>query len=153
MPTATELPAPTPLSTARFVPTPGLALPPLSDADAIAQMKEAVLRYGATAETVRVSVTGEPRSVTVRYASPLSTEEGTFDIQRTLSTIAVARIAVRLEPPPAGGLSVGIIPAGETDVGLLLTLIDGEALAQWARGELNDVEFFGLWEVGAMTRE
>jgi hypothetical protein len=152
-PTATPRPSATPLPTARFAPTPGPALPSLSDADAIALIKEAVLRYGATEETVRISVAGEPRSVTVRYASALSTDQGVFDLQRILSTIAVARIAVRLEPPPAAGLSVGIIPAGDADVGLFLTLIDGETLARWTRGELNDVEFVRQWEMGAMTRE
>jgi hypothetical protein len=153
VPTPTPLPTATPLPPSHFASTPGSALTPLSDADAVARMEEAALRYGAVADTVKVFIAGEPRTVTVRYTSPLSTEQGTFDLQRTLSTMAIARIVVRLDPVPAGGLSVAIIPSRDADVGLLLTIIDGDTLARWTRGELNDAEFIRHWEMGAMTRQ
>jgi hypothetical protein len=141
------------LPTSRFAATPGPTLLPLSEADAIALIREEILRYGVTPEVIRVSITGEPRTVAVRFATTLSMDQTTLDYQRILSTMAVARIAVRLQPPPAGGISVSIIPAGQTDVGLLVTVVGGDALAEWARGELNDPEFYRRWKVGAMTRE
>jgi hypothetical protein len=154
---STVAPTPTAVATivptSRFAPTPGPLLPPLAEADAIALILESAVRYGVAPETIRVSISDEPRRAIVRYASIHALGQTAFELQRILVTMALSRIAARMRPPLDGGLNVGVMPAGGGDVGLFVTVVDGQTLARWSAGEFSDPQFVDQWESGQMTRE
>jgi len=50
-------------------------------------------------------------------------------------------------------MHLAVVPAGESDVGLRVTVIDRSSLQAWADGSITDQEFVGHWTVWSATRE
>jgi hypothetical protein len=59
----------------------------------------------------------------------------------------------RVDPPISGGMRVAVIPVGESNIGLRVTMVDGPSLEAWANGSISDQEFVRRWSVGIVTRE
>ncbi len=145
LPTATQTPVPTRMLT----PTPG----PLTDAEAIALVKEEVAARGVALNTLRITIGGQPRWASIRYSSSYAVDGSVFQSQTVLVALAVARVMIRVHPPINGGIRLAAIPGGESEVGLRVTIIDASSLQAWAKGSISDQEFVGQWTVGAVTRE
>lgn len=69
--------APTPAPTRTPTPTPG----PLTDAEAIALVKEEVAARGVAPHTLSVTIAGEPRSASIRYSSSYTVDSSVFRAQ------------------------------------------------------------------------
>lgn len=151
LPTPTPLPAPTPtlMPTPTPTPTPG----PLTDAQAIALVEEEIGARGVDLSTLRVTIAGEPRSVSIRYSSSYKVDSKVFQAQTVLVALAAARAMARVQPPIRGGMHLAVMPAGESEVGLRVTVIDWSILEAWANGTISDQEFVSQWTVGNVTRE
>lgn len=144
-PTATLTPGPTQTPT----PTPG----PLTEAEAIALVKEELVAHGVDLDTTNITIAGEPRSVSIRYASAYAVDSRAFEPQTVLVALAAARTLVRVQPPIIGGIRLAVRPEGENEVGLRVIVIDWSSLEAWASGSISDQDFVSLWTVGAVTRE
>ena len=142
-PTTTPSPAPT------RTPTPG----PLTDAEAIALVKEELTARGVALHTVRITIGGESRSASIRYSSSYRVDSSVFQAQTVLVALAVARSIVRVQPPIVGGIRLAVIPGGESEVGLRVIVIDWASLEAWADGSISDQEFVSQWSEGTVTRE
>lgn len=140
---------PTLVPTLATTPTPG----PLTDAEAIALVKEEVAARGVAPHTLRITIGGEPRSASIRYSSSYDVNSKVFQAQTVLVALAVARATSRVQPPLNGGIRLAVIPAGEGEVGLKVTIIDWASLEAWASGSISDQEFVGQWSEGIVTRE
>ncbi len=145
-PPTTTLPA---ASTRTPTPTPG----PLTDAEAIALVKEETTTRGVAPHTLRITIGGEPRSASIRYSSSHTVDSSVFQAQTTLVALAAARAIARVQPSINGGMRLAVIPAGESDVGLRVIIIDWSSLEAWANGSISDQEFVGQWTVGSITRK
>ena len=152
-PTATSAPPPTTTPTTDPTRTPIPGPGPLTDAEAIALVKEKVAARGVALNTLRVAIGGEPRWATIRYSSSYAVDGSVFKSQTVLVALAVARVMIRVDPPINGGIRLAAIPGGESEVGLRVTIIDASSLEAWAKGSISDQEFVGQWTVGAVTRE
>ncbi len=150
-PTSELLPTitPVPSHTQAPTPTPG----PLTDAEAIALVEEEAAARGVDLATLRITITGEPRSVSIRYSSSYTVDSRVFQPQTALVALAAARVLVRVQPPIDGGIRLAVIPGGESEVGLRVTVIDGSSLEAWANGSISDQEFVGQWMDWTVTRE
>ena len=140
---------PTPVPTLTTTLTPGS----LTDAEAIALVKEEVAARGVAPHTLRITIGGEPRSASIRYSSSYDVNSKVFQAQTVLVALAVARATSRVQPPLNGGIRLAVIPAGEGEVGLKVTIIDWASLEAWASGSISDQEFVGAWTVGTVTTE
>ena len=145
-PPTTTLPS---ASTRMPTPTPG----PLTDAEAIALIKEEAAARGVAPHTLRITIGEEPRSASIRYSSSYAVDGSVFQAQTTLVALAAARAMARVQPPITGGMRLAVIPVGESEVGLRVIVIDWSSLEAWASGSISDKEFVGQWTVGAVTRE
>ena len=145
LPTTTPTPAPT------WTPTPGPG--PLTDAEAIALIKEEATARGVAPDTLRITIRGEPRSASIRYSSPYDVDGSVFQAQTTLVALAAARAMARVQPPINGGMRLAVMPGGESEVGLRVIIIDWSSLAAWANGSISDQDFVSQWTVGTVTRE
>jgi hypothetical protein len=114
--------------------------------------EEAVAR-GVDLQTLRITISGDPRSVTIRYSSSYDVGETAFQTQTVLVALAAARVSVRIQPPIDDGIRLAVIPVGESEVGLRVTIIDRSSLEAWANGSISDLEFVDQWMVGTVTRE
>ena len=139
----------TPVETRMPTPAPG----PLTEAEAIALVKEEMAARGVALHTVRITIGGEPRWASVRYASSYAVEGRVFQAQTVLVALAVARVMAQVHPPIDGGIRLAVIPGGESDVGLRVTVVDGPTLEAWADGSISDQEFVDAWTVGTVTTE
>ena len=139
----------TPVETRMRSPVPGA----LTEAEAIALAKEEMAARGVTLHTVRITIGGEPRWASVRYASSYAVEGRVFQAQTVLVALAVARVMAQVHPPIDGGIRLAVIPGGESEVGLRVTAVDGPTLETWADGSISDQEFVDAWTVGAVTTE
>ena len=150
-PTSEPLPTitPTPFNTQALTPTPD----PLTDAEAIVLLEEEAVARGVDLQTLRITISGDPRSVSIRYSSSYDDGGSAFQAQTVLVALAAARVLVRIQPPIDGGIRLAVIPGGESEVGLRVTIIDGSSLEPWANGSITDQEFVGQWMVGTVTRE
>jgi len=148
-PTSTPLPTIVPTPARTRTPTPG----PLTDAEAIALVKEEIVTRGIALHTVRITIAGKPRSASIRYASSYVFGSKIFRIQTTIVGLNAARTLIRVQPPLKGGIRLSIIPAGEDMVGLRVIVIDWPLLEAWANGHISDQEFVNQWTVGDVTRE
>ena len=163
LPTATPIPAhtstptsailPTITPTAYQIPAPTPTLTSLTDTEAIAMVEHEVAARGVDLQTLRITIAGDPRSVSIRYLSPYDIEGSVFKVQSVLIGLSVARVAVRLQPPLTGGIRLAVIPSVESEVGLKVTFITGSSLEAWAVGSITDQEFVSQWTVGTVTRE
>jgi len=113
--------------------------------------EEAVAR-GVDLQILRITIAGEPRSVSIRYSSSYAVRGPAFQAQTVLVALAAARVLVRVQPPIDGGIHLAVIPGGESEVGLRVTVIDGSSLEAWANGSISDQEFVGQWMVWTVTR-
>jgi hypothetical protein len=133
--------------------TPALTPSPLTEAEAIALIKEEAEARGVALPTLRISIEGEPRWVSIRYSSSYSVDSRVFQPQTVLIALAAARVLVRVQPPIDGGIRLAVIPGGESEVGLKVTVIDGPNLEAWGNGSISYQEFVGQWMVWTVTRE
>ena len=145
-PPTTTLPS---ASTRMPKPMPG----PLTDAEAIALIKEEATARGVAPHTLRITIGGEPRSASIRYSSSYTVDSSVFQAQTTLVALAAARAMVRVQPSINGGMRLAVIPAGESEVGLRVIVIDWSSLGAWANGSISDQEFVSQWTEGSITRE
>jgi len=141
-----------PLPAAR-TPTPTSAPGPLTDAQAIALVKEEIDARGVALHTVRIAMAEEPRRVSIRYSSSYDVDSRVFQAQTVLVALAAARAMARVDPPISGGMRVAVMPVGESNIGLRVTMVDGPDLEAWANGSISDQEFVRRWSVGIVTRE
>ena len=150
-PTSEPLPTitPTPSHTQAPTPTPG----PLTDAEAIALVEEEAAARGVALPTLRIKIEGEPRWASIRYSSSYTVDSRAFQPQTVLVALAAARVLVRVQPSIDGGIRLAVMPGGESEVGLRVTVIEGSSLEAWANGSISDQEFVGQWMVGTVTRE
>jgi hypothetical protein len=144
-PTPTSIPPPAHTQT----PTPG----PLTDAEAIALVKEEVAARGVTPQTLRITIAGKPRSASIRYSSSYNVDSKVFRAQTVLVALAAARAMIRVQPPINGGMRLAAMPGGESEVGLRVIVIDWASLEAWANGSISDQEFVSQWTVGGITKE
>ncbi len=150
-PTSVPPPTITPTSAPTRTPTPGPG--PLTDAEAIALIKEEATARGVAPDTLRITIRGEPRSASIRYSSSYDVDSSVFQAQTTLIALAAARAMARVQPPINGGMRLAVMPAGESEVGLRVIIIDWTSLEAWASGSISDQEFVSQWSVGTVTRE
>ncbi len=150
-PTSVPPPTITPTSAPTRTPTPGPG--PLTDAEAIALIKEEATARGVAPDTLRITIRGEPRSASIRYSSSYDVDSSVFQAQTTLVALAAARAMTRVQPPINGGMRLAVIPTGESEVGLRVIIIDWSSLEAWANGSISDQEFVSQWSVGTVTRE
>ena len=127
----------TPVETRMRTSAPG----PLTESEAIALVKEEMAARGVALHTVRITIGGEPRWASVRYSSTYAVEGRVFQAQTVLVALAVARVMAQVHPPIDGGIRLAVIPGGESDVGLRVTVVDGSTLGAWADGSISDQEF------------
>jgi hypothetical protein len=153
--TSTSIPHPTATATSPSVetrmPTPGPDA--LTEAEAIALVKEEMAARGVALHTVRTTIAGDPRWASIRYSSSYAVEGRVFQAQTVLVALAVARVMAQVHPPIDGGIRLAVIPGGESDVGLRVTVVDGSTLGAWADGSISDQEFVDAWTVGTVTTE
>jgi hypothetical protein len=149
--TGTRTPTSTPIPTVTRepLPTPG----PLTETEALALIEEEVTARGVASDTLRIALTGEPRVASIRYASAYSLDSRVFQAQTALITLALARAVARIEPPVGGGLRLAVMPAGDSEVGLRVTVIEYSSLEAWRDGFISDEEFVGQWSIAAVTKE
>jgi hypothetical protein len=102
---------------------------------------------------LRITIGGEPRSVSIRYSSSYAVDSSVFQSQTVLVALAAARAIARVQPPINGGMRLAVMPGGESEVGLRVIIIDWSSLEAWANGSISDQEFVSQWTVGAITRE
>jgi hypothetical protein len=131
------------------VPTPG----PLTDEQAVAFIEEEMTARGVASDTLRIVIAGDPRVASIRYASSYAIDSRVFQAETVLITLVVARAVARIEPPVSGGTRVAVMPAGGSDVGLRVTVIESSSLEAWRKGFISDQEFVSQWSVGAVTKE
>ncbi len=141
--------APTPAPTRTPTPTPG----PLTDAEAIALVKEEATARGVAPHTLSVTIAGEPRSASIRYSSSYTVDSSVFRAQTVLVALAAAQAMARVQPPINGGMRLAVMPGGESEVGLRVIIIDWPSLEAWANGSISDQEFVSQWTEGTITRE
>lgn len=155
LPTSSPAPSPTatPVPTPTLVATPTPAPPPLTEEEAKELLKEEVARRGVDLDTLRISIKGEPRCLSIRYASPHKVDGDVFRAQSTLISLAAAQLALRIQPPIDGGIRVSVIPEEDGEVGLRVIIIDNFSLQPWARGEISDREFTNEWMIATVPRE
>jgi hypothetical protein len=108
---------------------------------------------GVSLDTVRITISDKPRKASIRYTSSYKVDSNVFKAQTMLVALAAARVVVRVHPPINGGMRLGVMPAGESDVGLQVTIIEESSLQAWASGSLTDQEFVSQWSGGIVTRE
>jgi hypothetical protein len=89
----------------------------------------------------------------IRYSSAYSIDSSVFHAESVLITLVVARTVGAVDPPVTGGMRLAVIPGGEGEIGLRVTVVDGATLAAWADGSISDQEFIEEWTVAAATRE
>lgn len=112
-----------------------------------------MMARGVASDTLTIKIVGEPRVVSIRYASTYSIDSRVFQAETILIALAVARVVARLDLPAAGGIRLGVIPAGRGNVGLRVTIIDSSSLDAWRDGSISDQEFVSQWTAAAMTKE
>jgi hypothetical protein len=149
--TSEPLPTITPTPIHTLEPTPTLG--PLTDEEAIAQMEDELAARGVDLQTVRITIAGEPRSVSIHYSSTFDVKGRAFQAQTVLVALAAARVFIRVQPPMDGGIRLAVIPSGESEVGIRVTMIEGSSLEAWAKGSISDQDFVGSWMVWTVTRE
>jgi hypothetical protein len=135
------------------VPKPTPALPPLTEDEAKELLRESAAHRNVDLDTLRISIRGDPRWLSIRYSSPHKLDGSVFKAQMTLVVLEAAQMALRIQPPIDGGIRVSIIPEGDTEVGLRVVIIDDFSLEPWARGEISDREFIDEWVIGTVPRE
>ena len=126
---------------------------PLTDAEAIALAGEELVSRGVAPHTATIAIGGEPRRASIRYSSSYSVDGQAFQAQTVLVALAMSRVMARVQPPLDGGARVAVLPDGEGEVGLRVTVIDGSSLEAWANGSISDQDFVSGWTVGTVTRE
>lgn len=147
--TGTPTSTPIPIATRTPLPTPG----PLTDAEAVALIEEEMTARRVASDTLRISVAGEPRMVSIRYASSYAIDSRVFQAETVLITLVVARTVARIKPPVRGGTRLAVVPAGDSDVGLRVTVIESSSLEAWHNGSISDQEFISQWAFAAVTKE
>ncbi|NIN65023.1 MAG: hypothetical protein GTO63_10050 [Anaerolineae bacterium] len=150
-PTSEPIPTITPTPFRTQAPTPTLGI--LTDSEAIALLGEEALARGVDLQSLKISITEEPRSVSIRYTSSYNVEGSAFRAQTMLIALAAARVLIRVQPPVDGDIRLAVVPSGESEVGIRVTVIDGSALKAWADGSISDQEFVAQWMVWTVTRE
>ena len=151
--THTGVPLPTATLTPLYGQTPIAAPGSLTDAEAIALIGEELAAREVAPHTAKVTVAGKPRRVSIRYSSSYAVDDRAFRPQTVLVALAAARVVARVHPAVDGGMHLAVVPAGESDVGLRVTVIDRSSLQAWADGSITDQEFVGHWTVWSATRE
>lgn len=151
IPTGVPLPTTIPTPAPTRAPTPGPG--PLTDAEAIALITEEATARGVTPDTLRITIRREPRSASIRYSSPYDVDSSIFQAQMMFIALTSAQAVARVQPPIVGGMHLAVIPGGESEIGLKVTIIDWASLEAWANGSISDQEFMSQWTEGAITRE
>ena len=156
--TACHAPSPTSIhSAAHLTPThPPLPTPasgPLTQGEAVMLIEEALAARGVATDTLKITIAGEPRWVTIRYVSAYPSEGRAFQPQMVLAALDAATVLARVHPPINGGMRLAAIPRRSRNVGLEGIIIDAPSLAAWARGAMSDQELVSGWTGGAMTKE
>jgi hypothetical protein len=152
-PTLTPTPSPTPTLAPTPRPSPRPTLGPLTDAEAVELLEEELVARGVDADTLRIVIKGQPRALSVRYTSAYRLDSNVYRAQTVLIALTVSETALRLQPPVDGGISIGIMPEENGEIGLVAISIGGSSLRAWAEGTLTDVEFVGEWSMGIVPRE
>ena len=152
-PPPTSAPPPTTTPTSAPVRTPTPSPGPLTDAEAIALIKEEATARGVAPHTLRITIGGEPRSASIRYSSSYKVDSNVFQVQMMFVALTAAQAMARVQPPIKGGMRLAVVPGGEGEVGLRVTFIDWSSLEAWASGSISDQEFISQWTKGAITRE
>ncbi|MGD2143131.1 MAG: hypothetical protein PVF54_01490 [Anaerolineae bacterium] len=116
-------------------------------------IEEQIVARRVASDTVRVEMLTDPRAARIRYSSSYSVDSSVFRAESMLITLEVARIVAAVDPPVTEGIRLAVVPGGEGDIGLLVTVIEGPSLEAWVDGSLSDGEFVGQWTVVAATRE
>jgi hypothetical protein len=113
--TALRPPASTPtfLGTRAPTPMPG----PLTDARAMALIREEVLASGVTSDALSVQIAREPRWASIRYSSSCAADARTFRPQMMLIALAAARFGTRAQPAADGGMRLAVMPGGRATWG------------------------------------
>lgn len=125
----------------------------LTDSRAIALIEEELVTHRVALDTARIAIGGEPRGASIRYSSATSVDHPALEPQRVLLALAVSRVLAGAQPPLDGGMRLSVIPGGEGEIGLKVTVIGASSLAPWANGAVSDREFVSEWEVWSITRE
>ncbi len=102
---------------------------------------------------MKIEVAEKPRRASVRYASSYPIESHVFQAESVLITLAVARTVARIEPIMTGGLNLSVMPGGDGEVGLRVTIIEHSSLKAWSQGAISDREFVSEWTIAAVTKE
>ena len=71
-------------------------------ADAIAMLAEELAARGADPDTIRIQIEGQPRSVSIRFASLYDCASHVYRAQWVLAVLASCRIMLHVEPPVEG---------------------------------------------------
>lgn len=152
-----QTPTSAPLAAAALTPAPARAPTPprgpLTDADARVLIRDEIVARGVASDTVRITTRDESRRLSIRYSSTLRVDDRVFEPQTVLIALAVARITARVDPPMSGGIHLGVIPGGDGEVGMRVTIIEGAVLQAWSNNSIGDREFVSQWIVGSVTRE
>jgi len=125
----------------------------LADAKSMALIEEELAAHRVALDTARIAIGAEPRRVSIRYSSVYSVDHPAFEPQRVLVALALSRVLAGAQPPLDGGMRLSAIPAGDSEIGLKVTVIGASSLEAWAKNALSDREFVGGWDVWSMTRE
>ncbi len=152
-PTLTCTPMATGTAVPSFSPTPVSALSRLTDAQAVALIEKELAARGVGPDGMKIVVAEKPRTASIRYASSYPIDSHVFRAESVLITLAVARTVARIEPVMTGGLRLSVIPGGDGDVGLRVTIIEHSSLEAWSEGAMSDQEFVSEWTVAAVTKE
>jgi hypothetical protein len=116
-------------------------------------LEKEVTARGVDFQTIRITMSEEPRLVSIRYSSSFAIEDRPFQAQTVLVALAAARVLSRVQPPIDGGIRLAVMPGGEGEVGLRVTIITGSSMEAWINGSISDQEFVSLWMAGTVTRE
>lgn len=151
--TATDEPLPTSTATKLHTLVPSPTRGVLTDTQAVALLEDEAAARGVDLQTLSIRIVGEPRRVTIRYSSSYDADGSAFQAQCVLFALAAARVLVRVKPAIDGEIRLAVIPGGESEVGLRVTVIDGSSLENWATGSISDQEFVSQWKVWTVPLE
>lgn len=113
---AVHPPTSTPTSLGIRTPTP---IPgPLTDAQAMALIREEVLARGVTSDDrLSVQIAREPRWVSICRSSSYAIDSRAFRPQMMLIALAAARFGTRAQPAADGGMRPAVMPGGRATWG------------------------------------
>jgi hypothetical protein len=125
----------------------------MTDAQAIALVKEEVPAHGVVSDALSARIAGDPRWASTRYSSSYAHDGRAFRPQMILIALAVVPGVASVHPPVSVGARVAAMPSGESNVGLAVITNEGSALMDWSNGSTSDQEFVSQWIEGVVTSE